>query len=138
MLSPSHPQPGSGSGSGHKKNSSLIDPLPLDAIDLGHQFDVMEDFRDHSPSKFGDHNLFDDSLILAASPTLLTESDDDTPGIPLTSLESVVAIIDQLSDKKLTPNDLDAFEALRMWGSIDDLQQASAALSRQRDLLLNR
>ena len=99
----------------------------------------------HSNKFPDDHHLAsDESFGFHSSPLLqdLDGHDDDpleeVPEVYLCSLESALTIVNQLHEYKLTPNDLDALEELRTWGTLQDLRQATSALSRQRDLLLNR
>jgi hypothetical protein len=131
----------------------LVDAID-DTLDT-HFDDALEGFRNDdiishnlSPTKFDvdPHSvMFDEPLLEVGSPThLLNESEPDDEqeeeeeGVPLISLDNVLSIVNQLSEKKLTPNDLDAFEALRTWGSLQEIQQTVSSLSFQRDSLLNR
>ncbi len=66
------------------------------------------------------------------------EPEEELMDLELCSLQGVYSIIGLISEKKLTPDDLDAFEALRIWGPIHDLEAVMKALSVQRDTLLHK
>jgi hypothetical protein len=141
-----------------KHSAELMDSFlshPHDSVDDSFLSSLRSDSATSPKFGFLDSSHCDvDSLALFhPSPNMLNdideeddidpaaEDDDDCSSsheMRICSLDSVLAIVNQLHEHKLTPNDLDAFEALRNWGSSDDMQQAVSSLSYQRDLLLNK
>jgi hypothetical protein len=141
-----------------KHSAELMDSF------LSHPHDIVDDsflssLRNDSATspKFGfldsSHCDVDALALFHPSPNMLNDIDEEDDIDPaaeeeddhsssnemrICSLDSVLAIVNQLHEYKLTPNDLDAFEALRNWGCSDDMQQAVSSLSYQRDLLLNK
>lgn len=150
-MSPTFHKSRRSTGSGRKSAkdplfSASLSPDPSQMNSLSNDFSLI-----HS-SKYHDHQvLSDESFVFHPSPLLhdidvhddldhddAESNDEEPPNVFLCSLDSAMTIINQLHEFKLTPNDLDALEELRTWGSSQDLHQAIIALSRQRDLLLNR
>lgn len=83
-----------------------------------------------------------DSLSAGASSSIIPGDFDFIVEEPLgpvdDSLQNVLLIVNEANQRKLTNRDLESFEGLRMWGRVDEMEQARSALTTQRDMLLQK